>query len=377
MRFTLKLVFSSVLAIGSATYLSSCSSSAEKSAETTTSANVAVPGTASEKTLTGQPPIIIGHRGASGEMPEETLESYKLAIERGADFIEPDLVPTKDGVLIARHENNLTETTNVSVIFPKMKKTKTIDGKSVEGFFSEDFTFAQIQKLRARERVPQRNQSNNDKFKIIRLEDVLDLAKKESKRLGRPIGVYIETKHPTYFQKIGLPLEDRLLKILKTYGYGKKTDPIFLQSFEIANLKYLRSKTQLRLVQLYDEGKESPFDTVAAGKSKTYSEMMTNEGLAEVATYADGIGPWKDLIIPQTASKELTAPTDLIARAHKAGLLVHAYTFRNDKPLLAKNYQDDPIKEFQTFFNLGIDGVFTDYPGTGVQARQEWIQTLK
>ncbi len=365
------LLLTPLLALALGSLQMACSSAKSRSHEQANDGLILKP---QAKTLTGAPPIIIAHRGASGHLPEETLEAYQLAIEQGADFIEPDLVPTKDGVLIARHENNLTETTNVAEVFPNRKTTKTIDGKTVEGYFSEDFTLKEIQKLRARERLPFRNQSNNDKFKIATLTEVLDLAKAESKKRGRTIGVYPETKHPTYFKSIGLPLEERLLAILKDYGYEKKTDPIIIQSFEPTSLKFLRAHTHLRLIQLYSDQHEVPYDIAAKGQSRTYGDLLTDAGLKEVAIYADGIGPWKNTIYPQTAEQELEEPTELITRAHEAGLMVHAYTFRNDKVFLAKDYQEDPALEFQTFFNLGIDGVFTDYPDTGIRARQDWSE---
>ncbi|HEY9619963.1 MAG TPA: glycerophosphodiester phosphodiesterase family protein [Crinalium sp.] len=335
-------------------------------------------------------PLIIGHRGASGLRPEHTLASYELAIALGADFIEPDLVSTKDGVLIARHENDITGTTDVAdhPEFADRKTTKIIDGNPITGWFTEDFTLAEIKTLRAKERLPFRDQSFNGQFEIPTFQEVIDLAKQKSAELGRTIGIYPETKHPTYFDSIGLSLEEPLVKTLKANGYDKPNSPVFIQSFEVSNLKELNGKIDVPLVQLFDASDVKPYDFVASGDPRTYGDLLKPSGLAEIATYANGIGPWKRLIVPANpvdfngdgkpddlngdgitsdADFLLQPPTSLINDAHAAGLLVHAYTFRNDDRFLAPEYQGNPEAEFEQFFSLGLDGLFTDFPGTGFE----------
>jgi glycerophosphoryl diester phosphodiesterase len=318
------------------------------------------------------------------------LASYELAIELGADFIEPDVVSTKDGVLIARHENEISGTTDVAERseFADRKTTKIIDGKEVTGWFTEDFTLAEIKTLRAIERLPFRDQSFNGQFEIPTLQEVIDLAKEKSAETGRTIGIYPETKHPTYFDSIGLSMEEPLVEILDENGYSDRNDPVFIQSFEVGNLKDLNEMTDVPLVQLFDASNAQPYDFVVSGDERTYGDLTTPEGLAEIATYADGIGPGKRLIIPadpvdfngdgqpddlngdgliSDADYILQDPTSLIEDAHAAGLLVHAYTFRNEDRYLAPEYNGDPTAEYEQFFSLGLDGLFTDFPGTGFE----------
>jgi len=318
-------------------------------------------------------PLVIGHRGASGYRPEHTIESYTLAIEKGADFIEPDLVSTKDGVLIARHENEISGTTDVAEKFPDRKHTRMIDGKEVTGWFTEDLTFAEIKTLRAKERLDFRDQSYNGKFEVPTFEAVIDLALAKSRETGRTIGLYPETKHPTYFDSIGLSLEEPLVAMLKKKGLDKADSPIFIQSFEVSNLKQLNSMIEVKLVQLMEAADKQPFDLTAAGDTRTYADLAAPQGLAEIATYADGIGPYKRLIVPEGADKTLMAPTTLVADAHAAGLLVHPYTFRNEAQYLAKEYGGDPAKEYQQFFALEIDGLFSDFPDAAAAARDSWL----
>jgi glycerophosphoryl diester phosphodiesterase len=356
-------------------------------------------------TLSGQPPLVIGHRGASGYLPEHTLEAYKLAIEQGADFIEPDVVATKDGVLIARHEPNLIATTDVSkrAEFASRKKKMNVDGVDEEGFFASDFTLAEIKTLRAVQAFAERDQKFNGQYAIPTLEEVIALAKSESTRTGRTIGIYPETKHPTYHQRLNLALEDRLLTVLEKAGWNSRTAPVFVQSFEVANLKYLRSKSQVKLVQLVDaddvalDGKISfaapydrPYDWTVAGDKRTFGDLLTDAGLREVKTYADGIGPWKRYIVSSRAvdanndgkaddtngdgqvneaDRVMLPATDLIARAHRAGLQVHTWTFRNEARRLIGEYKNDPSAEYKQFYALGIDGVFSDFPDTAVKSR--------
>jgi glycerophosphoryl diester phosphodiesterase len=297
-------------------------------------------------------PIISGYR------PEHTLASYELAIEMGADFIEPDLVSTKDHVLIARHENEISETTDVAdhPEFAGRKTTKRIDGREATGWFTEDFTLAEIKTLRARERLASRNQEFNGRFEIPTFAEVLDLARR------RNVGVYPETKHPTYFRELGLPLEEPLLAALE----GAREVPVYIQSFEVGNLRELRRRTDLPLIQLL-EARGNPWDD-----PRPYAEMATPAGLAEIATYADGIGPDKRIIVPAGPDGRLLEPTSLVADAHRAGLQVHPWTFRSDSPFLAPEYEGHPEREYDRFFSLGVDGLFSDFSDTAVRARERW-----
>jgi glycerophosphoryl diester phosphodiesterase len=296
-------------------------------------------------------PLIIGHRGASGYRPEHTLESYRVAVEMGADFIEPDLVSTRDGVLIARHENEIGGTTDVANRFPDRKATKIIDGKSVTGWFTEDFTLAEIRTLRARERLSFRSHDYDDQFQVPTFDDVIALAQALGQKRQRPVGIYPETKHPTYFRSIGLPLEARLLASLEAHGWNRRDAPVFIQSFEAGNLRELRQKTTVRLIQL---------GAAAA--------MFDEAGLRAIASYADGIGAEKSLVLPVGPDGLVGAPTDLVARAHAAGLLVHIWTIRVDKEFLPAAYAGRPEAEFVRFRDLGVDGIFTDFPDVAVRA---------
>ena len=355
-------------------------------------------------TLDGKQPLVIGHRGASGYLPEHTLASYKKAIEMGADFIEPDLVVTKDGELVARHEPNITATTDVSTRpeFASRETTRKVDGVAETGWFVTDFTLTELRTLRAKQSNPARDASFNKQFQIPTFREILDLAKAESARTGRTIGVYPETKHPTYHVDAGLQIEPRLLKMLAEYGYTKKDSPVVIQSFEVSNLKALRKLTGVRLVQLIDgndvdaAGKvtlaapfDKPYDFAVRKDSRTFADMLTPEGLAEIKTYADGIGPWKpylasaaQVIGPDGKPKDLNGdgkitdadrvaipPSDVVRNAHAAGLFVHAYTFRSEAPGLLSDYEGDPKAEYKRFFELGVDGLFSDFPDTAVAAR--------
>ncbi|MFM7424227.1 MAG: esterase-like activity of phytase family protein [Elainella sp.] len=369
-------------------------------------APIPTPNITNLKTLTGKPPIVIGHRGASGLRPEHTLASYELAIAQGADFIEPDLVSTKDGVLIARHENEISGTTDVASRpeFADRKTTKTIDGVEYTGWFAEDFTLAEIKTLRAIERLPFRSPFFNGQFEIPTFQEVIDLAKRKSIETGRTIGVYPETKHPTYHDSIGLSLEEPLVKILRENGLDKADSPVFIQSFEVANLKELNQQIDVPLVQLLDAAdialdvpliENQPYDFVVSGDKRTYGDIRSPEGLKEVATYADGIGPWKRMIVSvkgtdangdgkaddvngdgavNDADKSLTEPTMLVQDAHDAGLLVHPYTFRNEGLYLARDYNGDPELEYRQLIQLGVDGYFTDFPATGAKVRDQAVQ---
>lgn len=329
---------------------------------------------AAQPTLDGKLPIVIAHRGASGERPEHTLASYELAIEQGADFIEPDLVLTKDGVLVARHENEISETTDVAdhPEFASRKATKTIDGKAVTGWFTEDFTLAELKTLRAKERIPQlRGTAHDGQYEIPTFAEILDLLVRVNKGRDHPVGVYPETKHPTYFVSIGLPHEAPLLAILEKYGYRGRTAPVFIQSFEVANLKAIRARSDLPLIQLMD-GEGGPADD----PKQSYAAMATPEGLKAVAAYADGIGPFKEMIIPRSALGTLGEPTHLVRDAHAAGLKVHPWTFRRenyflplaDKASLNPAGHGDLAAEIDVYLKTGIDGLFSDNPREAVPA---------
>lgn len=360
---------------------------------------------AQSRTLDGKPPLVVGHRGASGYLPEHTLESYRLAIAQGADFVEPDLVVTKDGVLIARHEPMLGATTDVAdrPEFASRKTTKKMDGVDTTDWFAGDFTLAEIKTLRAKQAAGERDQSHNGRYAIPTFQEVIDLAKTESARLGRTIGVYPETKHPTFHEQAGLKLEDRLVDALKAAGWTDRSAPVIVQSFEVANLKYLRTRTNVRLVQLVDaddvnaDGSISlvapyaqPYDFVVAGDKRTFLDLVSKQGLAEIRTYADGVGPWKPYLMPTLAvdrngdgkpddlngdgkiderDRVLGKLTSVVADAHAVGLFVHTWTFRNEPRRLASDFKDDPAAEYRAFYALGIDGLFSDFPDAAVKAR--------
>lgn len=329
-------------------------------------------------------PIVIAHRGASGYLPEHTLAAYSVAMLQGADFIEPDLVMTKDGQLIARHDNVLDLTTDVAgrPEFAARRTTKTVDGVAVTGWFSEDFTLAEIKQLRAIERIPDARPANarfNGQFEVPTLKEIVELVQATEKATGRRIGLYPETKHPTYFDNLGLSMEEPLVKLLHKYGYEGKRDRIFIQSFETANLKDLRRLTRIPLVQLlWLEGR--PYDIEAAGGTLTYDQMATAQGLAQIATYADGVGPEKyHFIIPLDGAGNLNPAnaTSFVRDAHAVGLKVHPYTFRAENGFLPENYRVgiDPNArgnsegEMAVFLATGIDGFFTDQTDVGVRAR--------
>jgi glycerophosphoryl diester phosphodiesterase len=331
-------------------------------------------------------PIVIAHRGASGYRPEHTLAAYWLAIQLGADFIEPDLVSTKDGVLVARHENEIGSTTDVAnhPEFAERHATKHVDGRSISGFFSEDFTLAELKTLRAKERLPALRPGNtayDGRYTVPTLEEVIALAKLGSRLQRRVIGIYPETKHPSYFTSIGLSLEEPLLRTLQRHGYRGPQAPVFIQSFEVSNLQRLRQLTRLPLIQLIDAGGR-PYDFTAAADSRSYADLTTPAGLAEIARYAAGLGVHKNLIIPRDASGRLIAPTGLIHDAHAAGLLVHAWTFRRENDFLPSDFRSgDPRQpnhaaaagdlraECTRFLAQGLDGLFCDYPDLARAAR--------
>ncbi len=313
-------------------------------------------------------PIVIAHRGASGYRPEHTLAAYALAIAQGADYIEPDLVITRDGVLVARHENEIGGTTDVAEKFPDRKAVKTIDGQRVEGWFTEDFTLAELRTLRARERLAFRSKAFDGQFLIPTFDEVIALAQRAGQEAGRTIGIYPETKHPSYFRGLGLPLEPPLLDALRRHGWDHQDAPVFIQSFEVGNLRLLNRETDLRLIQLV-EAEGAPWDFTMLGDPRTYADLITPEGLEEIAGYADGIGPDKGLILPVGPDGAASRPTALVRDAHEAGLLVHAWTFRSEDRYLPRDYLDDPAAEIARFISLGVDGLFADFPDVAVAAR--------
>jgi glycerophosphoryl diester phosphodiesterase len=336
-------------------------------------------------------PIVIAHRGASGYVPEHTLAAYSIAILQGADFIEPDLVMTRDGALIARHDNVLDLTTDVASHpeFADRKTTKTVDGQPITGWFSEDFTLAEIRQLRAIERIPDVRPSNtkfNGMFTIPTLQEIIDLAKAMEATTGRPIGIYPETKHPTHFADQGLAMEEKLVDILHRNGYRGKAAPIYIQSFEVSNLQKLNQLTDLPLIQLlWIDGQ--PFDVAKNGGDLTYEDMATAKGLQQIAQYADGVGPEKyHFILPRNGDDTLDPKqaTDFVRQAHAAGLMVHPFTFRAENQFLPGNLQSDSqatsrfgdaAQEVRIFLELGIDGFFIDQPDLGVKARDNWQTT--
>lgn len=325
------------------------------------------------------PKPVIAHRGASASRPEHTLEAYAKAIEDGADMIEPDLVITRDGVLVARHENEMSGTTDVAdrPEFASRKTTRLIDNTFVTGWFSEDFTLAELKTLRAKERIPLNRPGNtryDGRFEVPTLQEIIDLVQRKSKETGRTIGIYPETKHPSYFKSIGLPLEKRLVDILHANGYRGSAAPVFIQSFEVSNLKEIRGMTDLPIVQLLS-AKGRPEDFRLSGDRRTYADLASPAGLREIVTYANGIGPAKSMVIPRDWRNSLGTPTTLVRDAHAAGLLVHPYTFRPENPFLPANLREgdpaspsqhgDAVAEILAFLMAGVDGVFTDDPAAG------------
>jgi glycerophosphoryl diester phosphodiesterase len=352
-------------------------------------------------------PLVIGHRGYAGLLPDHTLPGYKLAIEMGADYIEPDLVSTKDGVLVARHEPNIIATTNVldHPEFADKRDTRSIDGGPPEdGFFVSDFTLNELKTLRAKQPFTERPHQFDGKFQIPTLEEVLDLRDRMSRKLHREIGVYPETKHPTYHEELGLPLEARLVRALERHDLDHRHSPVFIQSFEQFNLKKLNRMIPVRLVQLVDANDvnpdgtldytapfDRPYDWTVSGRTDTFGYFATDPGLREIRTYADGIGPWKRYIVSSALAdvngdgtigdengdgainetdRQPLPPTDLIQRAHRAGLLIHTWTFRDEPFRLLSSYDGRAVDEYLEFFELGIDGVFSDFTGTAVVARK-------
>lgn len=360
--------------------------------------------------VTAQKVLIYGHRGAAGYLPDHTLAGYKKAIELGADFVEPDLVMTKDGVLVCRHEPNIGGTTNVALHpeFANRRTSKMVDGVEIKNdWFVSDFTVAELKTLRAIQPLPQDRSTQYDgQFQIPTFEEMVITVQAENQRLGKQVGIIPEIKHSTFHMQLfgQYKIEDEVLRILAKYNYNQKSSPVIIQSFEVSNLKYLHSKTPVRLVQLIDGygvddsgtiqfggGSLRPYDWTVAGKTdKNYGDMVKPAGLADIKTYADIIGPWKAYLISSKIvdanndgkaddlnndgkfderDRVLLPHSDVVKHAHAIGLEVVPFTFRDEPRRLTSDYQGDPKAEYKKFYDLGVDGVFTDFVDTAVAAR--------
>jgi glycerophosphoryl diester phosphodiesterase len=329
-------------------------------------------------------PIVIAHRGASGYRPEHTLEAYQLAIDMGAGFIEPDVVSTRDGILVARHENEISATTDVEdhPEFADRKRSKAVDGITLTGWFTEDFTLEELKTLRAKERISKTrpgDQASDGLYEVPTLQEIVDLARREG------AGIYPEIKHPTYFDSIGLSLEEPLVETLEANGLHTSRDPAIIQSFEVSSLRKLCGMTDLRLVQLVDTT-GGPYDFTAAGDERTYTDLIDEDrALEQVARYANGLGAHKNLVIPRDLENQPLEPTDLVERAHGMDLFVHAWTFRNEDPSPPAHLSDGvPTDsgcatrrrvaaseyEYELFLSTGLDGFFTDHPDTAIAATE-------
>ncbi|MFE4636500.1 glycerophosphodiester phosphodiesterase [Streptomyces sp. NPDC056773] len=328
-------------------------------------------------------PTVIGHRGASGYRPEHTLGSYQLALDLGADVVEQDLVPTRDGHLVCRHENEIGGTTDVAdhLEFASRKTTKTVDGVPVTGWFTEDFTLAELKTLRAKERIPalrQRNTLYDGRWEVPTFEEVLRWADREGRRRGKRVWLHVETKHPSYFRGLGLGLEEPLARLLRRYGRDGRGAPVFLQSFEPSSIQRLSRLVSSPRVVLLSAAATRPWDFELAKDPRTVADLVRPEGLRWIAGFAQGIGPTMDLILPRDAAGKLGAPTTLVADAHARGLILHPYTARNENNFLPADYRrgtdptayGDAFGAFKAYFEQGIDGIFTDHPDTGLLAAE-------
>ena len=331
-------------------------------------------------------PLLLAHRGASALRPEHTLAAYAKAIADGADFIEPDLCSTKDGVLVARHENNIAETTDVAAHpeFANRRRQKLVDGEKLDGWFTEDFTLAELQSLRAKERLTgtrEESHSYDGQFRVVTLEEIIEFVAAESAARGKLIGLIPEVKHSTYFASIGLPIEPRMITILRAHAYTRKA-PVVIQSFEIGNLKALRKglsdMPNVQLMQLIGAPHEVPADRAALGDKRPWAHWLTAEGLVEMATYADWISPNQRLLIPTLPDGRLGQPSGLVEAARKAGLLVGCWTFRPENRFLPVDLRNEAgegarneagsLAEMARYLALGLDGFFTDDPALGRRA---------
>ncbi len=331
-------------------------------------------------------PVVIGHRGASGYRPEHTLASYELAARMGADFIEPDLVSTKDHVLVTRHENEISGTTDVAdhPEFAGRRTTKTIDGEAVSGWFTEDFTLRELRTLRAKERLPQvrpENRAYDGRFAIPTFAEVLALRERLSTELGRQVGVVPELKHPTYFARAGLPLEEPLVSAVRSAGLDSAASGLMVQSFELGSLVRLRTEYGLKAPQVFlTQAKGAPYDLVATGDPRTYKDLLQPSSLASLTKSVNVIGPDKGQVIRRRGDGSLGAATSLVADAHAVGLKVMPYTFRAENQYLPRNLQVGPgaydqgkaVEEQLAFLAAGVDGLFSDQPDLSVKAREEF-----
>ncbi|MFF5406288.1 glycerophosphodiester phosphodiesterase [Streptomyces misionensis] len=338
--------------------------------------------------LKGLPvPTVIGHRGASGYRPEHTFGSYELALDFGADIVEAgDLCPTRDGHLVCRHEPEIGGTTDVAdhPEFAGRKTTKVLDGVPTTGWFTEDFTLAELKTLRAVERIPANRPHNtlyNGRWEIPTFEEVLAWQDEQTRKRGKQVWIYPETKHPTYFRKLGLGLEERVAKLLRKHGKDGRNSPVILQSFEPTSIERLNRLVDNPLVVLLSTADSRPWDFVETGDPRTVADLITPKGLREIAGYAQGIGPTLDLVIPRKADGTLAEPSSLVADAHRVGLILHPYTMRNENPFLPAEFRKggaadgygDAFGAFKAYFETGIDGVFTDNADTGILARADFL----
>ncbi|MFF1839025.1 glycerophosphodiester phosphodiesterase [Streptomyces sp. NPDC058231] len=332
-------------------------------------------------------PTVIGHRGTSGYRPEHTLGSYQLALDMGAHIIEQDLVPTKDGHLVCRHENDITATTDVSAHpeFASRRTTKKVDGVSLTGWFTEDFTLAELKTLRAKERIPGNRQKNtlyDGRWEIPTFEEVLQWADREGRRRGKQVWLYVETKHPTYFRGIGLGLEEPLVKLLRRYDRHRSQSPLILQSFEPSSIQRLSELVATPRVVLLSGAGTQPWDFVATGDPRTVDDLVKPAGLRWMASFAQGIGPTLDLVIPKDAAGRLAAPTTLVRDAHAQGLILHPYTMRNENTFLPADFRrgtdpnayGDAFGAFRAYFATGIDGIFSDNADTALLAAADYAR---
>lgn len=330
-------------------------------------------------------PTVIGHRGASGYRPEHTLGSYQLALDMGAHIVEQDLVPTKDGHLVCRHENDITGTTDVAdhPEFAGRRTTKTVDGIALTGWFTEDFTLTELKTLRTKERIPGNRQENtlyDGRWEIPTFEEVLRWADQEGRRRNKPVWLYVETKHPSYFRGLGLGLEEPLAKLLRRYDRHRAHSPLILQSFEPSSVQRLSELVATPRVVLLSGPKERPWDFVEAGDPRTVADLVKPAGLKWIASFAQGIGPTLDLVIPKDGAGRLTTPTTLVRDAHARGLILHPYTMRNENAFLPADFRrgtdpnayGDAFGAFRAYFAAGIDGVFSDNPDTALLAAADF-----
>ncbi|MGW2839951.1 glycerophosphodiester phosphodiesterase [Streptomyces sp. NPDC001493] len=326
-------------------------------------------------------PTVVGHRGASGYRPEHTLGSYQLALDLGADIVEQDVVPTKDGHLVCRHENDISGTTDVASHpeFAGRRTTKTVDGTALTGWFTEDFTLAELKTLRATERIPGNRQKNtlyDGRWEIPTFEEVLRWADAEGRKRGKPVWLYTETKHPSYFRGLGLALEEPLAKLLRRYGRDRADAALILQSFEPDSVRRLSRLVSTPRIVLLAGANSRPWDFTEAGDPRTVADLVTPAGLKWIASFAQGIGPTLDLVVPRDSAGRLAAPTTLVRDAHAQGLILHPYTMRNENTFLPAEFRrgtdpnayGDAFGAFRAYFATGIDGIFSDNADTALLA---------